>query len=89
MNQIDNVVQDDKSTLKNNERKPSTSKKLPSQQVASSEFSFPTHLTFHVTTERQNKIILRMLSALLKLSYTFQHILYNLKNTVLIVIQIL
>ena len=55
LNQIDTEFQHDKITLENSYMTPSTSKKVPTQQVTSSEFSIPLPFGFHVMAERQKR----------------------------------
>ena len=53
--QPDTVVQDETTTLETNQMIPSTSKRVPSEQVARSDFAIFSPLIFHIVTETQKR----------------------------------
>ena len=55
LNQPDTENQDDNVALENNQMPLSTTKKVPPQQVARSDFPNATPFIFYVTTERQKR----------------------------------
>ena len=69
--QPDTVVQDETTTLETNQMIPSTSKRVPSEQVAGSDFAIPTPFIFHIVTERQKRDLIKD-----AISF-FENLIYN------------
>ena len=58
LNQLDSEFQHDNISPENSVLIPSTSEKVPPQQVSGSELSIPKPFVFHVITERQRRAII-------------------------------